>query len=474
MTLLLVVLVFGGMIFLHELGHYLAARLFKIEVEEFGFGIPPRLWRFWRTKGSITIAGQKIEIPNNQDLPLDPHSDLHKNVRATVDSVNGKLVLRTVELAAPSESANPQFTGDIEADKRLALEQIRPLPGGWSRSVATPAPARRGAIKINGLVTELEQGTEFTINWLPLGGFVRPKGEGDPDVPGGLAAASPWQRLAVLFAGPAMNLLTAVVVTAVIIGQMGVAVPGKVLIEDVTPDSPAQLAGIQPKDVIVSIAGTPVTSMDEARTMIRASLDQPLEMTFEREGQLVTLTATPLSSRSPEQGALGVGLSYPRREATLLEAASGGFTYTGIQALTILYIPIGLIQGAIAPEEARLVGLKGIYDFFGQAVERDTESRQVVAEPSSGAPAASSSQPTNYVLSLIAMLSISLGVMNLLPIPALDGGRILFTLPEIIYRRRIPPRLENVINGVAFLLLIGLMLFVNLLDFINPANITLP
>lgn len=72
------------------------------------------------------------------------------------------------------------------------------------------------------------------------------------------------------------------------------------------------------------------------------------------------------------------------------------------------------------------------------------------------------------------MLSISLGVMNLLPIPALDGGRILFTLPEIIFRRRIPPRLENVINGVAFLLLIGLMLFVNLLDFINPANITLP
>lgn len=446
MTLLLVVFVFGGMIFLHELGHYLAARFFKIEVEEFGFGIPPRLWRFWRAKGSITIGGQNIEIPNNYDIPLDPQSDLHKNVRATVDSVNGKFVLRTVELAVSSPSA----------------------------AAANPAPVRHGAIEINGPVTALEQGTEFTLNWLPLGGFVRPKGEGDPDVPGGLAAANPWKRLVVLFAGPAMNLLTAVAVTAIIIAQMGVAVPGKVLIEDVTPNSPAQLAGIQPQDVIVSIAGKPVTSMEEARAMIRASLDQPLEMTFERGGQLVTLTATPLSSRTAEQGALGVGLSYPRRQATLFEAISGGFTYTGIQALTLLYIPIGLIQGVIAPEEARLVGLKGIYDFFGQAVERDTESRQAAVEPSGGSSAPASSQPTNYVLSLVAMLSISLGVMNLLPIPALDGGRILFTLPEILFRRRIPPRLENVINGVAFLFLIGLMLFVNLLDFINPANITLP
>jgi regulator of sigma E protease len=449
MTFLLVVLVFGGMIFLHELGHYLAARLFKIEVEEFGFGIPPRLWRLWRAPGSFKIGTHSIQIPANFDLGIEIAELEHRPAELVLQRFGESLTLKSISLAAAEDGqyfpAHPVLTPDND-----------------------------GNLRLSGMVRELRPGTEFTINWLPLGGFVRPKGEGDPDVPGGLAAANPWQRLVVLFAGPLMNLLTAVVVTAVIIGQMGVAVPGKVLIEDVTPDSPAQQAGIQPKDVLVSIAGTPVTAIEDARTLIRASLDQPLEMTFERDGQVVTLTATPLSSRSPQQGALGVGLSYPRRNATLLESVGGGFTYTGYQALTILYIPIGLIQGAIAPEDARLVGLKGIYDFFGQAVERDTESRQQVAEPATGAPAASSSQPTNYVLSLVAMLSISLAVMNLLPIPALDGGRILFTLPEIIFRRRIPPRLENVINGVAFLLLIGLMLFVNLLDFINPANITLP
>jgi len=449
MTLLLVVLVFGGMIFLHELGHYLAARLFKIDVEEFGFGIPPRLWRFWRAPGSFKVGTHSIQIPANFDLPIESTELQHRPADLVLQRTGETLTLKSLALSA------------VEGDRYV---------------LAHPAltPDSSGNLRLSGMVRELHPGTEFTLNWLPLGGFVRPKGEGDPDVPGGLAAANPWQRLAVLFAGPMMNLLTAVVVTAIIIAQMGVAVPGKVLIEDVTSDSPAQAAGILPRDVIVSIAGKPVTSMDEARAMIRASLDQPLEMTFERDGQLVTLTATPLSSRTAEQGALGVGLSYPRRSATLSEIIGGGFTYTGIQALTILYIPIGLIQGAIAPEEARLVGLKGIYDFFGQAVERDTESRQMAAGPSSSSSASPSSQPTNYVLSLVAMLSISLGVMNLLPIPALDGGRILFTLPEIIFRRRIPPRLENVINGVAFLLLIGLMLFVNLLDFINPANITLP
>ena len=87
---------------------------------------------------------------------------------------------------------------------------------------------------------------------------------------------------------------------------------------------------------------------------------------------------------------------------------------------------------------------------------------------------ASTPQPTNWTLNLIGVLSISLGVMNLFPIPALDGGRILFTLPEILFRKRIPAQWENTVNGIAMLLLIGLMLFVNVMDFVNPAQIPTP
>jgi regulator of sigma E protease len=365
-TFVLFVVVFGGMVFVHELGHFIACRLFKIEVEEFGFGFPPK---------ALTM-----------------------------------------------------FT--------------------W-------------------------QGTEFTLNWLPIGGFVRPKGENDPDVPGGLSSANPWKRLGVMVAGPLMNLLTALIVFSAIVAQMGVAIPGKVLIESVTAGSPAEQAGLKGQDVILAINGTAVTEIDPARALIRASLDQPIELSLERAGQTLTISATPLSTRTAEQGALGVSLSYPRRPATLVDSVTGGAAIVGAQAVGILYIPIGLIQGAINPSDARLVGLKGIYDFLGSAVQRDAQTRQEAAQPPvNGQPAPTT--PTYYVLSLIGMLSVSLGVFNLLPIPALDGGRILFTLPEILFRRRIPPKFENMVNGVAMLVLIGLMLVVNLMDFINPVNINLP
>ncbi len=368
-TFLLVFLVFGGMIFLHELGHFLAARLFKIEVEEFGFGLPP---------------------------------------------------------------------------KALTLFH-------W-------------------------QGTEFTLNWLPLGGFVRPKGEGDPDVPDGLAAASPLKRIVVLLAGPLMNLLTAVVVTALLIALTGIPVPGQVLMQDVVPDSPAAQAGILPKDVILSISGQSVSTLEEAKSLIAASVDKPLTLTLQRNGETIQITATPLSSRSPEQGALGVSLGYEARPATPVEIIGGGFVYTGLQSAGVLYLPVAILKGEVSGEDARLVGLKGIYDFFGQALQRDVESRapaSAAAVPGAETPVPAS-QPTYYVLSLVISLSVSLGVFNLLPIPALDGGRILFALSEILFRRRLPAPMENAINGVAMLGLIALMLFINVMDFINPANIQLP
>ena len=367
LSLVVFFLALGGMIFVHELGHFIAARWAGIEVEEFGFGLP-----------SYKIA--------------------------------------------------TLFT--------------------W-------------------------KGTEFTIHALPLGGFVRPKGENDPNVPGGYGAASPWKRIGVLVAGPLMNLITAVIVFSILIAYEGVPNSTSVKIESVADASPAQEAGIVSGDIIVSINGQEVTDIQPAIDIIRANLDTPVEMVFDRNGELVTITATPLSSRTPQQGALGIGLTYPTRPATFIESISGGATVTAIQAATLVYLPVALIQGLIAPDQARLVGFKGIYDMFNFSVQEDVTSRQeVAAVQATGAGAAP--KPTNYVLSLVGLLSISLGVFNLFPIPALDGGRILFTLPEILFRKRIPTEYENMVNGIAMLLLIGLMLFVNVMDFVNPAQLPLP
>lgn len=360
MTFLLVVIVFGGMVFLHELGHFLASKAMKIEVEEFGFGLPPRLFTMFTWKG-----------------------------------------------------------------------------------------------------------TAFTLNLLPFGGFVRPKGENDPNVLDGLAAANPWKRVFVLLAGPVMNLTTAVLVTAIIIASMGIAIPGKVMIGDVMPDSPAAEAGILAQDIVVSINGQNVGSIEEAKAIIQSNLDQELTMSIDRSGELMNLVSVPSSTRTAQEGALGVGLTYPTRKAGVLESISAGAVYTIQQAGMILYLPIGLIQGAIAPDEARLVGMKGIYDMFDQAAERDTVARQEQA-------AGNTNTGAYNVLLMVAMLSTSLGVFNLLPIPALDGGRILFAIPEIVFKKRMPYILENYVNGIAMLLLIALMVYINAMDFINPINLPTP
>ncbi len=363
-TLIIFLFALGGMIFVHELGHFIAARWAGIEVEEFGLGLP-----------SYKIA------------------TLFK----------------------------------------------------W-------------------------QGTEFTIHALLLGGFIRPKGENDPNVPGGLASANPWKRLVVLFAGPLMNLITAIVVFSFLISSEGVPMPGSIKIDSVAENSPAQQAGMQADDILLAINGQSVTEINAAIVVIKDNLDKPVELLVDRNGEQITLTATPLSTRKASEGALGVGLGNPTRPATFVESVSGGFMVTGIQAATIVYLPVALIGGAIAPEDARFIGFKGIFDMFDVAVEEDVSSRQEVA----AAPAGSSTRPTNWTLNLIGVLSISLGVMNLFPIPALDGGRILFTLPEILFRKRIPPQWENTVNGIAMLMLIGLMLFVNIMDFVNPAQIPVP
>ena len=212
------------------------------------------------------------------------------------------------------------------------------LPQAVSKKETIRVGKERGAIEWKGEVNEIHPGTLFSINWLPLGGFVRPKGENDPNVPGGLASANPWKRLVVLFAGPLMNLITAIVVFSFLISFEGVPMPGSIKIDSVAENSPAQQADIQAGDILLAINGQKVTEVTSAIAIIKENLDKPVELLVERNGKQVTLTATPLSTRKASEGALGVGLGYPTRPATFVESVSGGFLVTGIQAATIVYL----------------------------------------------------------------------------------------------------------------------------------------
>jgi regulator of sigma E protease len=314
------------------------------------------------------------------------------------------------------------------------------------------------------------RGTEFTLNALPLGGFVRPKGENNPEVADGLAAASPWKRLAVLSAGPIMNLLVGILAYTLVFAQTGIPNPKIVTVNTVGKDSPAEQAGIQANDIILSYNGKTIDNIDQLRSLIRGNLDKPNEIVVKRDGKQLTLSVTPLSTRSAEVGAMGVELTNEMEPANIGSAITYGVTATGGHVYSLLTLPGRLITGTASSGEGRLIGLKGIFDITNQAVSRDIQTRQTPPADSS----TSQSVPTNYTLALIASLTISLGIFNLFPIPALDGGRILFLLPELILRRRVPANVENAIHGISFMLLIILMLYINVMDFIRPLNFTLP
>lgn len=299
-------------------------------------------------------------------------------------------------------------------------------------------------------------GTKFTLNLLPLGGFVRPKGENDPSIPDGLAAANPWKRLGVLIAGPLSNLLVGVVLYAMIINRLGAPVPDQVQIVEVVSGSPAEQAGLLPGDLIIQVNETEIDGTTSIHNAIYDNLGKTTQITFLRDGESTTVTLVPRQDPPEGEGAIGIVMSNPTQPVSVIAALPAGVGAVYQHSETLLTFPVKILQGEMDPSEGRLLGFKGMFDVY-QAVQ-ETEAEQNI--------------PSGVnVLGFFATLTISFGILNLLPIPALDGGRIMFTLPEIILGRRVPPKYENAIHLVSLALLLMLLLFVNLQDFINPISL---
>ena len=475
LTWLVFILAFGGMVLIHEFGHFIAARLSKVEVEEFGVGLPtPGALTLWINKGYLMLkSGKRIEIPFNFKLPIHWNELIENEVKIMVDQVGDRLVMRSIEVVKLEElgrsaARNPELdhvyvdrNGQVVTSQEEAVQQV-------SRKVIK-AGKNTGEMQLTEVVREVHPGTRFTLNWLPLGGFVRPKGENDPNVPGGLAAASPWKRLFVLFAGPMMNLLTAVLIYSLIFNRVGVPDASRVLVASVVEGGPAAQAGFQADDIFISGNGQPIRNYDELRVIVDANADKPVVFVMDRRGEQVELTAVPEMNAEAERIMIGVGLGVPfKAPSSPIETLGLGaqYTYYNIQAL--ISLPAQMIRGTLSSEQSRLVGLKGIYDVLQQTVSRDVEASTTA--PTSTDPI---DQPVR-TLELIASLSISLGLFNLFPFPALDGGRIIFVLPELIFRKRVSPQLENLVHGMGMAFLLLLMIYINVMDFIDPISITVP
>ena len=253
-----------------------------------------------------------------------------------------------------------------------------------------------------------------------------------------------WKRFISAFCGPFMNFVLAFVVAVALFAMQGNPMDAP-RIAEYTTDSPAYQAGMQPGDIIVAVDGQPVSyDLDGAQQVldaIAASEGQPIEFTVERDGAQLTLTVTPLYSE--ENGRYMIGASFGKvySPCTVGEALSRAGQYI-VMITRDMYSALGEMFHSEVPLDQQLTGPVGTVQIISEQVRMGAE----------------------YGLNVLLVISLNFGILNLLPIPGLDGAKLVVLLIEMVRRKPIPPAREAVVNLVGLALLFGLMLFVTYKD----------
>lgn len=337
----------------------------------------------------------------------------------------------------------------------------------------------------------LKSGLLLSINWLPLGGFVKLKGEHDNDTePGSFGAASLWAKSKIMLAGVSMNLVAGLLILT-ILGWVGMPVlinrdfngqdqfsvkrdthiiRQQVEAIDVIPGSPAAHIGIADRDTITAINGSgksyKISTIDDIHQATTQLAGQAVSVTFEHNNQTLQkhtklLSSAEVSASHGAKGYLGVGLNQLtiQRSSWSAPVNAVGFTW---QLIVLTLKGLGHAIGGLGSLVAGLVTHNHTARINGQ-----TQSESQV-----GGPVAimeilwgSGSLGINFVLVFIAIISLTLALMNILPIPALDGGRLFMTLiSRGLFKRPLTQAVEERIVGAGMLVLLGLIVLITIVD----------
>jgi len=305
------------------------------------------------------------------------------------------------------------------------------------------------------LVLFERKGVKYTLNWLPIGGFVRFGGEGENIYGvGSLAAASPWRKILVLAAGPLMNLLLAIAIFSSLFMVRGIpTVLDGARIDTVYPSTPAAVAGFESGDLLVELNGEPVGArLDRIREIAQANPGVPLTAVVERGGERVELVVVPgpweyQGTRSEAGFGFSYGPNVQSIRAGPLAALGTGVTYTFEVLARFVDGLSQMLQGLLGLNPmppGGVAGVVGIARGTGEVIERDG---------------------LFGFWQWTALISLNLFLVNLLPIPALDGSHIMFSLIELARRgKKIPPEREAVVHAIGFMMLMGLMVIITVSD----------
>lgn len=386
LTIFVLLVIFGLLVFVHELGHFTVARRNGVKVTEFGLGFPPRMV-------GVQFIGEEDRL----------------------SSKNGRWRI---------------IWGEVDGDDKNEKADL------------SEAHEKRMA-----------GGTIYSINWIPIGGFVKIKGEdgGFQDDSDSFSSKSPWVKFKILFAGVAMNFISAWLIIAVIlmagapeISNEEANVSGaKIQIVEVIAGSPAEEMGLKTGDEIVVTQN--YQNISQFQSYIKEHRGESTDILIRRGQEVKKMTGIPRMEASANEGALGIGL-----------AQVVNHQYSWYQALGLGFFRLLVLIWSM------ILGLGEIMlSFFGW-----TKTSLEVSGPIGIANFVQQALILGwvYVMQLAAVLSANLAIINILPIPALDGGRILFVLIEKIKGRPVSQKIEQAFHSAGFVLLFILMIVVTFRD----------
>lgn len=291
-----------------------------------------------------------------------------------------------------------------------------------------------------------KQGKEtlYSIRAIPMGGYCKIEGEdGDSESEGAFCAKKPLPRIIVLAAGAAMNLLLGFIIVLCLVASSAKGGLTTTVVDTVNPDSPAA-AFLEQGDRITGINGKAVHIKRDLNFALSLTEGAESTVTYVRDGKKYTQTFTPMETEY-EDGSKGYVLGF--NIAVASPTVSGVLHEAFFQTVWMVKLVFLSLRMLVS-------GQAGLNDLSGP-----------VGVVSAMNTAAQSSLPS--LLFFAAFLAVNIGMMNLLPLPALDGGRILFVFIELIFRKPVPPEKEGLIHAIGFLLLILLMLYATFNDIVR-------
>ncbi|TQS75526.1 RIP metalloprotease RseP [Ornithinibacillus gellani] len=408
-TIIAFIFMFGLLVFIHELGHLIFAKRAGMLAREFAIGFGPKIFSFTKNEtlytirllpvgGYVRVAGEDPEI-----IELKPghHIGLTFNDQGKVNQI-------IVNNKSKHPEARVIEVEHVDLDHQLVIE-------GYE-------------------VDETDEKLHFDVDEKAF--FIMDEKETQiAPFDRQFASKSVGQRAMQLFAGPMMNFLLAMVLFFILGVIQGVPAE-KALIDQVQPDSPAATSGFKDGDEIVAIDGTPISTWEEFTGIVIKSPDKELNMSVSRGKEVIDLTVVPRSVESQQGdkiGQIGVQRAF---EKSAMGTLKYGFVQTYETTSLILTNLFMLVTGQYSID--MLSGPVGIYDITDQVVQTGFH---------------------NFLM-WTAILSVNLGIINLVPLPALDGGRLLFVGIEAVRGKPVDPQKEGLVHFIGFALLMLLMIVV--------------